>query len=133
MHYIEKYKIMIVRIMSKFELKRICGALGATALASIVAPTKDEMGSCDSVEVSEIGSTKVSIIRRETEDCKLSTIVLRGATVNHLDDIERAIDDAVNVFRCMLDSPEFVPGAGSTETILASRLEVAAKAYKDLN
>jgi chaperonin GroEL (HSP60 family) len=42
LHYIEKYKIMVVRIMSKFELKRICSAVGATALASLVAPTKDE-------------------------------------------------------------------------------------------
>jgi T-complex protein 1 subunit theta len=42
LHYIEKYKMMVVRIMSKFELKRICKAIGATALASLVAPTKDE-------------------------------------------------------------------------------------------
>lgn len=42
LHYIEKYKIMVVRIMSKFELKRICSSIGATAIASLVAPTKDE-------------------------------------------------------------------------------------------
>jgi hypothetical protein len=33
----------------------------------------------------------------------------------------------------MIHDPAFVPGAGSTETILATRLETAAKAYKDLN
>lgn len=38
------------------------------------------MGTCDEVFVREIGSTKVTILKRETEDCKLSTIVLRGAT-----------------------------------------------------
>jgi len=80
LHFIEKYKLMVVRIMSKFELKRICKAIGATALASLVAPTKDEMGTCDEVFVNEIGSTKVTIIKKETEDCRLSTIVLRGAT-----------------------------------------------------
>lgn len=71
---------MIVRIMSKFELKRIASATGGTALASLNAPTKDEMGTCDEVHVKEIGSTKVVILKKDTEDCKLSTIVLRGAT-----------------------------------------------------
>lgn len=114
---------MVVRIMSKFELKRICSAIGATALASLNAPTKEEMGHCDGVFVKEIGSTKVTIIEKETEDCRLSTIVLRGATQNTLDDIERAIDDAVNVYRCMLHDPTYLPGAGATETILATTLE----------
>lgn len=81
--------------MSKFELKRISRAVGATALASLNPPSKDEMGTCDEVFVREIGSTKVTVIKRDTKDCKLSTIVLRGATQNHLDDIERAIDDGV--------------------------------------
>lgn len=71
---------MLVRINSKFELKRICKAVGATGLASLNPPTKDEIGTCDEVYVREIGSTKVTIIKRDTIDCKLSTIVLRGAT-----------------------------------------------------
>ena len=29
----------------------------------------------------------------------MSTIVIRGATDNYMDDIERAIDDGVNVFK----------------------------------
>jgi T-complex protein 1 subunit theta len=33
LHYLEKYKIMVVRLTSKFDLKRLCKALGATALA----------------------------------------------------------------------------------------------------
>lgn len=51
LHYIEKYKMMIVRIMSKFELKRIATSIGATALASLNAPNKEEMGTCDEVFV----------------------------------------------------------------------------------
>lgn len=39
LHYIEKYKIMVVKLTSKFELKRIVKALGATALARLDAPT----------------------------------------------------------------------------------------------
>ena len=57
------------------------------------------------------------MFKRNTEDCKLSTIVLRGSTTNILEDIERAIDDGVHVFRTLIRHPEFVSGGGSTETV----------------
>lgn len=57
------------------------------------------------------------MIKRETTDCKLSTLVLRGSTNNLLDDIERAIDDGVNVFKSMIKDPKFVPGAGASEIV----------------
>lgn len=53
--------------------------------------------------------------------------------MNFLDDIERAIDDGVNVFRASIFDNRFVPGAGSSETILATELEAKAKTFKDLN
>jgi len=56
MHFCEKYKIMVVRVPSKFELRRLCKALNASPLARLGAPTAEEMGECDSVFVEEIGS-----------------------------------------------------------------------------
>jgi T-complex protein 1 subunit theta len=84
---------MIIKVLSKFELKRLCKAVGATALTRLGSPTAEELGTADEVLVQEIGSQKVTVFKRETEDCKLSTIVLRGSTHNLLDDIERALDD----------------------------------------
>jgi T-complex protein 1 subunit theta len=110
---------MIVKVTSKFELKRICKALGAVPKASFEAPAEDEIGICDSATVQEIGSTRVTVLKRSEEDCKLSTIVLRGATNNYLDDIERAIEDGVSTYRNMVVSGDFVYGAGAIEAILA--------------
>ena len=56
LHYCEKYKIMVVRVMSKFELRRLCRCLNATALARLGAPTADEIGVADEVYQTEIGS-----------------------------------------------------------------------------
>jgi len=50
-----------------------------------------------------------------------------------LDDIERAIDDAVNVFLCMSQDGRFCPGAGATEIKLASGLETAANLIEGLD
>ena len=108
---------MAIRIMSKFELRRIARAIRATILSKLEAPTPDEVGESDDVCVDEIASEKLVIFKRNTEDCKLSTIILRGSTKNTLEDVERAIDDGVNVFRSMVREKDFCPGAGSTEIV----------------
>jgi chaperonin GroEL (HSP60 family) len=37
LHYANKHKLMIIRLMSKFDLRRLCKAIGATALPRIVS------------------------------------------------------------------------------------------------
>lgn len=73
--------------------------------------------------MTEIGSQKVTLFKRDSEDCRLATLVLRGSTQNTMDDIERAVDDAVHTFRCLLKDGRFVPGAGACETRLGHLLE----------
>lgn len=51
LHYIEKYELMVLRITSKFELKRICKAMSAVPKASFEAPAEDEIGICGSANV----------------------------------------------------------------------------------
>lgn len=123
---------MLVKVVSKFELKRVCKAIGASPIARLDAPNPEEIGFCDSASVEEIGSQKVTIIKKQSSDCKLNTIVLRGSTMNLLDDIERAIDDGVNVYRSLLKDPRFVAGAGATEAIISHRLQQEAKSLEDL-
>lgn len=37
LHYLNKYKIMGVRLMSKFDLRRLCRSVSATALPRLVS------------------------------------------------------------------------------------------------
>lgn len=37
LHYLNKYKIMGVRLMSKFDLRRLCKSVSATALPRLVS------------------------------------------------------------------------------------------------
>lgn len=39
LHYINKYGLMAVRLTSKFDLRRLCKATGATALPRLVSKT----------------------------------------------------------------------------------------------
>ena len=122
LHYLNRYKILVIKVMSKFELRRLCRVVGATPLARLGAPMPDEMGSVDVVETLEIGGDRVTVFRQENDSTKTATLVLRGATQNHLDDVERAVDDGVNVVKAITRDPRLVPGAGATEMQLVERI-----------
>lgn len=57
LHYLNRFNILVVKVLSKFELRRLCRVIGATPLARLGAPMPDEMGSIDVVETLEIGGT----------------------------------------------------------------------------
>lgn len=120
-HYLNKYEIMTLKVTSKFELRRVCRTLGCTSVLRNGPPLPEECGYAESVEVEEIASQKITIIK--SGDSKVATIVLRGATPNVLDELERSVDDAAHVVRCCTKSPFFVPGAGATEIELAHQLQ----------
>lgn len=122
LHYLNRYGILVIKILSKFELRRLCRVVSATPLARLGAPMPDEMGSVDIVETLEIGGDRVTVFRQENDTTKTATLVIRGATQNHLDDIERAVDDGVNVVKAITRDPRLVPGAGAAEMQLVERI-----------
>ncbi|CAI7366584.1 CPS_collapsed_G0030670.mRNA.1.CDS.1 [Saccharomyces cerevisiae] len=73
----------------------------------------------------EIGGDRVTVFKQEQgEISRTSTIILRGATQNNLDDIERAIDDGVAAVKGLMkpSGGKLLPGAGATEIELISRI-----------
>ncbi|KAI8092130.1 T-complex protein 1 theta subunit [Gilbertella persicaria] len=134
LHYLNRYNIMAVKVLSKFDLRRLCRVIGATALARLGTPMAEEMGQCDIVETVEIGSDRVTVFRQEeAEKSRTTTIVIRGATQNHMDDIERAIDDGVNVIKAATRNPLLLAGAGAVEMELNKRLQTVASKTPGLN
>ncbi|CAK9815548.1 T-complex protein 1 subunit theta [Anthophora quadrimaculata] len=126
LHYINKYDLMAVRIPSKFDVRRLCKTVGATALPKLTPPTKEELGYADSVYIDEVGDTIVVKFAIDGKDSRVSTIIVRGSTENYMDDIERAIDDGVNTFKGITRDGRFLPGAGATEIELAAQLSTYA-------
>lgn len=99
LHFLNKYEIMTVRVLSKFDLRRVAKTVNGTVLAKIVPPSPEEMGYCDSVYIDEVGDVPVILFKQDKEEGAISTVVVRGSTDNIMDDIERSIDDGVNNFK----------------------------------
>jgi len=127
LHFIERYGLMCLRCPSKFDLRRLCTATGATALVRLGPATPDEMGHCDSVKVEEVGGRKVTIFSQNEAGgeggCRLSTILLRASTSSTLADLERAIDDGVHAAKMACRDGRLVPGAGATEMDLSVKIK----------
>ncbi|GAU30876.1 hypothetical protein TSUD_15620 [Trifolium subterraneum] len=123
LHFCERYKLMVLKISSKFELRRFCRTTGAVAMLKLSQPNPDDLGYVDSISVEEIGGARVTIVRNEEGGNSVSTVVLRGSTDSILDDIERAVDDGVNTYKAMCRDSRIVPGAAATEIELAKRVK----------
>jgi len=127
MHFLERYGLMVVKLNSKFDVMRICKVVGGSPVLRFGGPTPDEIGYIDDVHVEEFGGTKVTIFAQGADQpTRLSTIILRGATDNILDDLERAVDDGIQTFKTMSKpgnhTKAFVAGAGASEIELATKL-----------
>lgn len=133
-HFLNRYNIMIIKIMSKFELRRICGALGATAVLKLGACSPEEMGEVSKLEVVEIASRKIiNLTQDQDEDTSIGTIVLRASTENVMNDLERSLDDGICSVKTLCTDGRLLPGAGAVELELSRRLKSYADETKGLD
>ncbi|CDK25262.1 unnamed protein product [Kuraishia capsulata CBS 1993] len=122
LHYLNRYNILVLKVPSKFDLRRISRVCGGVPLARLGAPLPEELGSVDIVETKEIGGDRVTVFRQDQDSSLTATIVIRGATKNNLDDIERAIDDGVSAIKGVLKDNRLLAGAGAVEAELVKRI-----------
>jgi len=121
-HYLEKYQIMVLRIASKFELRRLSQMVGARGLVSLGPVNAEHQGYCKKIYQKEVGGRPVTVFEQDKKTSPVATVLLRASTNNSLNDIERAIDDGCNIFQAMCRDGRFVAGAGAVDIELAKQL-----------
>jgi T-complex protein 1 subunit theta len=131
LHFIDQYQLLCLRVGSKWELRRLCQAIGATALVRLGTPTPDELGHAASVRQMEVGGKTLTVFTKDDGDGvkgggsdvnSIATILLRASTHTVLNDLERAVDDGVHAVAAAAKDPRLVYGGGAVETALSVRL-----------
>merc|ERR550537_1431670 len=84
---------------------------------------------CGLFQIKRIGEEYFTFMI-DCKEPKACTIVLRGASKDVLNEMERNLLDAFNVSRNLLLEPKLLPGGGATEMEIAARLKEKAKSIE---
>ena len=121
-HFFDRAGMMVIMIPSKFEMRRVCNSTGCSVMTKLQAAKPEELGSCSHIAVEEIGDRRAIVFRHDDVQSKIATIVLRGATSNGLDDLQRAVDNSVNAVKVLLGNNALCAGGGAAEIECAKQL-----------
>ena len=121
-HYLAKNGIMAARRVKESDLKKLAKATGAKVSTSIDELAKDDLGVAGLVEERKIGDENMIFVE-QCKDPKAVSLILRGGTEHVVDELERAIHDALRVVGVVVEDKKYVAGGGSTEVELALRLK----------
>lgn len=126
-HFFNKAGITALRRLRKSDNLRVARACGATIVNRTDEITEEDIGlGAGLFEVKKIGDEYFTFIE-ECKDPKACTILLRGASKDILNEVERNLQDALNVARNLWLEPALVPGGGATEMEVAYTLSQMAK------
>jgi T-complex protein 1 subunit theta len=132
LHFIEKYELIALKLSSKWELRRLCQATGATALVRLGAPTAEEMGTATTTQ-KIVGGRTVTVFENDVDGkSKIATLVLRASTSSVLNDLERAVEDAVHAVQMACKDGRIVYGGGACEMECAVQLDRLADQHPGL-
>ncbi len=124
-HFLAKAGIYTVRRVKKSDMEKLARATGGRVVTSIHEISKDDLGKAGLVEERKVSDEKMTFV----EDCKNPksvSIILRGGTEHVVDELDRAMEDALRVVGVAVQDKLLVAGGGAPEVELALRLRAYA-------
>merc|ERR1719249_499582 len=126
-HFFNKAGITAIRRLRKSDNLRVARACGATIVNRTDEITESDIGTGAGLfEVRKIGDEYFTFME-QCKDPKACTILLRGASKDILNEVERNLQDALHVARNIHLSPQLVYGGGAVEMEVAYTLTQMAK------
>ena len=120
-HYLAKKGIFAIRRVSTSDLDNLAKATGANIVTSITDIDSDDLGNAGTVEERLVGGDSMTFIN-DCPEAKSVSILIRGGTEHVVDEIERAMEDAIGGVSSALRNGRVVGGGGATEVQLAQEL-----------
>ncbi len=126
-HFLAKEGIYAVRRVKKSDMEKLAKATGANIVSKVTELSAEDVGSAGLVDERKIGEDSLTFVTG-AKKAKAVSILIRGGTEHVIDEIERSMDDALNVVATAVEDGRFVLGGGATASELAMHLrDEAAK------
>jgi len=122
-HYLAKSNIYACRRVKKSDMDKLARATNARVVSNLNDLSTDDLGNAGLVEELKVGDEMMTFVR-ECKNPKAVTILIRGGSNHVVDEVERAIKDAIGDIAAALKSGKVVAGAGAIEIEVAKHLRI---------
>jgi chaperonin GroEL (HSP60 family) len=127
-HYLAKKGILADRRVKKSDMERLAKATGARIVTNLDDLKKEDLGYAGLVEEVKIGDEQMTFIRK-CKNPKAVSILVRGGTEHVVDEIDRAIEDAIGALASAIEVGKIVAGGGAPEAEAARELRKYAESF----
>ncbi|MFC6871786.1 thermosome subunit alpha [Halobellus marinus] len=124
-NHLTKHGILAFENVSSGDASAVARATGARQLGDVRDLTSSDFGRAERISIRTFGDDELTFVEGG-DAAETVTILLRGGTEHIVEELERAVNDAVDVTVAAIESGGVVPGAGSTEIAIAEHLRSAA-------
>ena len=121
-HYLSKAGILATRRVKKSDMEKLAKATGAKIVTNIEDLSADDLGDAGLVAEDKVSGDDMIFVK-ECKDPKAVTLLLRGSTSHVVDEIERAVEDAIGVVASTVEDGKVVVGGGAPEIAIAKGLK----------
>lgn len=120
-HFLAKKNILAARRVKKSDMKALSRATGARVVSTIDDLTAEDLGHAGLVEEKKVAGEEMLFVK-DCKDPKSVSILVRGGTDHVVDEIERAMTDAIGGVAAALEVGKVVAGGGSPEAEIAKEI-----------
>ncbi len=120
-HYLAKKGIFAVRRVSSGDMDKLAKATNANIITDVNEIDDEDLGTAGTVTQKNIGGDAMTFVQ-DCPEAKSVSILIRGGTEHVVDEIERAMEDAIGGVSAALRNGRVVGGGGATEVELAKEL-----------
>jgi len=128
-HFMAKAGIMAARRVKKSDMEALARATGAGIVTNLNELSKSDLGYAGRVEERKIAGDQMIFVE-ECHEPKAVTILIRGGTEHVVDEVQRAMEDAIKGIAAALELGKIVAGGGASEIEVAKELRKYAESFK---
>ncbi len=118
-HYLAKEGVLAVRRVKRSDMEFLREVLGADIVSDVETATEEYLGEGT---VTRDESEELFYVEGTGDEVHGVTLLLRGSTEHVVDELERGVEDALDVVGSAISTGEALPGGGAPEIEVASRL-----------